>query len=448
MSEERSGKVGQEGGPVAVPSTRTAGTSSEHEYPSLKSVAAGLISVYLAAFIISLYVNLPIGAVSFVLVIFAYHPQPIAKKEMPITEKIARLDPVGTIFFMAGTICLLLALQWGGSTYAWKNARIIVLFILTGILLVAWLFVESRNPGTAIVPPRISLQRTVLSAMINSFFIGGSFMTLIYYLPIWFQSIKGANPLKSGVMTIAMIVPQVIASVVGAKTVQVTGYYNPWIYAGSILTSIGSGLFITFTPTTAHPKWIGYQVIYGLGLGCGFQQGTLAVQNTLSGPDVNIGVSIIILSLTLSGSIFVSVGQTLFSNTLAHHLSNIYGIDAEAIVNAGATAIRDIVPASKLSEVLVAYNAGIVAVFKLNTILACLSMIGAIGIEWKSLKREKAIEDKTEKAEEGLGDKAITRVGPTDRDGVTPLVAPTMVSEGDDESELDKEEYEEKQSRN
>ena len=37
-----------------------------------------------------------------------------------------------------------------------------------------------------------------------------------------------------------------------------------------ILMSIGAGLITTFTPGTGHAKWIGYQVIYGLGL-CGGQ---------------------------------------------------------------------------------------------------------------------------------------------------------------------------------
>ena len=50
-----------------------------------------------------------------------------------------RFDPVGNILFIASIICLLLAVEWGGSKYAYSDARIIVLFTLFGLLFIAFI---------------------------------------------------------------------------------------------------------------------------------------------------------------------------------------------------------------------------------------------------------------------------------------------------------------------
>jgi MFS family permease len=68
-----------------------------------------------------------------------------------------------------------------------------------------------------------------------------------------------------------MILPFILALVVGSMTAgfatRKIGYFTQWIYISATIMPIGAGLITTFTPTTNHPKWIGYQVIYGFGLG-------------------------------------------------------------------------------------------------------------------------------------------------------------------------------------
>jgi hypothetical protein len=61
---------------------------------------------------------------------------------VPFGAKIAQLDIPGNTLFIASIICLLLALQWGGVTYAWSSWRIILLFVLFGLLLAAFVVVQ------------------------------------------------------------------------------------------------------------------------------------------------------------------------------------------------------------------------------------------------------------------------------------------------------------------
>jgi hypothetical protein len=49
------------------------------------------------------------------------------------------------------------------------------------------------------------------------------------------------------------------------------GYYLPWAFGGSIVTTIGNGLMSTLSPTTSVGKWVGYQMIMGAGRGAAIQ---------------------------------------------------------------------------------------------------------------------------------------------------------------------------------
>lgn len=96
-----------------------------------------------------------------------------------------QFDPIGTILLVAGTICLLIALQWGGSQYPWSDSRQIVLLTVFGVVIIAWVAVEWRVGDNATIPFRVLRQRTVAFSTFYIFFASASFILLIYYLPIW-----------------------------------------------------------------------------------------------------------------------------------------------------------------------------------------------------------------------------------------------------------------------
>lgn len=90
---------------------------------------------------------------------------------------------------------------------------------------------------------------------------------------------------------------------------------------------------------------------------------------------------------TLSGAVFVSVGQSVLNTKLVSGLTElVQGIEPTAIVNTGATEIRNIVPAEDLHSVLVAYNAAIRQTFVVACATACLALPCALLVSWKNVK--------------------------------------------------------------
>ena len=129
--------------------------------------------------------NLPVGLVAFVFLYFFLESPKKPHKPAPVKEHIMRLDPLGTFFFVPSIVCLILALQWGGSTYPWSNWRIILLFVMFALAGVAFATVQVMMPDTATLPLRVIKQRTMLAGTFVMFFLSGGMLLTVYYIPLW-----------------------------------------------------------------------------------------------------------------------------------------------------------------------------------------------------------------------------------------------------------------------
>lgn len=207
-------------------------------------------------------------------------------------------------------------------------------------------------------------------------------------MPIWFQAIKNDSATKSGIDVLPLILAQALGSIVSGAGTTKTGQYMPFVVLSCIFMPIGAGLLTTLKVDSSSGKWIGYQIIYGLGSGFGFQQVTIAAQTVLEPKDIPIGVAMCMFVQLFGGSLFVSVGQNVFSNHLvpAIQAKNIPGLNPQIIVQTGATELRKIVAAEYLPALLEAYNGALVKTFQVALIISCVATLGMVGMQWKSVK--------------------------------------------------------------
>ncbi|KJK74880.1 hypothetical protein H634G_09924 [Metarhizium anisopliae BRIP 53293] len=353
------------------------------------------------------YINLPIGGIAVLLMLFFLKlPHRPLASGLTWRQRIAEFDLVGTIFFLPSIICLLLALQWGGTTYSWTSWRIILLLVIFAVLFIIWIIIQYWMGDAATVPSRLLMKRSIAAAAWFNFTMGSAFLVLIYYLPIWFQAVKSTSAVVSGIYNLPLILGLVLVSILIGIGVTVVGYYAPFMIAASAITSIAIGLMTTFTPGSAANKWIGYQAMAGIGIGFGLQQPLVVVQTVLPLSDVPIGTALMYFLQVLGGSIFVSVGQNIFTNKLkATLLENVPGLDPDIVLSAGATSFQHSVAPKYLPLVISAYNDAITRAFLVATLMACLTIMGSLLVEWKNVKAiKKSSENKksqkiTEKAD-------------------------------------------------
>lgn len=94
------------------------------------------------------------------------------------------------------------------------------------------------------------------------------------------------------IMTIPMVVAYVAASVLGGAAVTRIGYYTPFLITSSILMAVGAGLISSLSVKSGPAQWIGFQVVYGIGLGLGADLPFVAAQTVLAHSSFTAGYSI------------------------------------------------------------------------------------------------------------------------------------------------------------
>ncbi|KAK3695842.1 major facilitator superfamily domain-containing protein [Podospora appendiculata] len=337
------------------------------------------------------YINLPIGGATAVGIILLLKLQPRKKSESTDATSWMRfarsLDPVGTVLLVSSIICLVLVLSWGGVDYPWSNARIVALFVVFGIALLGFCWLQvALNGDDATVPLRVASQRSVAASSLFGLCVGGSFFVFVFFIPIW--AIKGTSAVMAGVYSLPLILAEVVAIVISGGLVTAFGYFAPYFIACSVVSSVGAGLTLLLTPDSSQAEWAGYTFLYGFGIGLGFQQGGVAAQAVLPFADVSVGTAVVLFVQILGGAVFVSVAQNTFANRLLENILalGIPNLDVSAVIRAGATGIRNVVDAGHLPAVLVAYNDALLQAFQVGLILSVLSILGAVGVEWRSVK--------------------------------------------------------------
>jgi MFS family permease len=245
------------------------------------------------------YINLPLGGLAAVfIVIFFKTPKHVKPTEATWKEKILQMDPVGIGLVMCSILCYTLAMQYGGQTHPWKSSLVIGLIIGFVLIAITFCFWEFFQGERAAVVPRIFVDRNV---WVNGFFgtmIAASYFIVIYYIPIYFQSIDNISPIESGVRNFALIIPVAIGLIMTGSVITKTGVAIPFMVVGSALATVGSGLLYSLDFGSSTGKWIGYQIIGGFAWGSCFQVPMIAGQGRADMKDLSSITAIILCKLS------------------------------------------------------------------------------------------------------------------------------------------------------
>ncbi|KAH8893465.1 MFS transporter [Thozetella sp. PMI_491] len=337
----------------------------------------------------SFYTSLPLGAVTLAIIVLAFQPpqQTETDSAAPKTlgEKLRQFDFLGLFIFFPCVICLLLAMQWGGSQYPWSDGRVIALLVLFVVLAIVFVGVQIWKGDKAALPPRLLTMRNVAFGCFYAALIDSAYYTIDIWLPIWFQAIQGESARDSGIRSVTLVGGQVVMALTSGYLVTMTGWYNPFMLLATVISSIGLGLMSTFQVDSGPAKWVTFPLLAGFGVGLGTQQPMMGVQATLPLSDIPAGTAALTLFQNLGPAITMSVANTVFANGLAKHLNGVGGLDAHTIANIGATSLKDMIPVELLDTVILAYNKALMETYYVPMAVAVASIIGVFGMKWEKL---------------------------------------------------------------
>ncbi|OQE41178.1 hypothetical protein PENCOP_c005G08329 [Penicillium coprophilum] len=343
------------------------------------------------------YINLPIGGALAILLLLFNIPEPVAKlpPRQVLGTAVKSLDLLGFMLISPAAVMFLLALQYGGTVHPWGSSVVIGLLVGAGVTFILFLIWEYRQGDGAMVPFAMLRKRIVWSAAGNLFFLLGAILVAEYYLAIYFQTVLHNSPIMSGVHMLPATLGLVLFTMLSGMMIEILGYYLPWNLAGSSMAAIGYGLMSMIKPTTSSSKWLGYQVLYGVGSGAMTSAPYIAIQNLVPPPQIPIAMAIIIFCQNMGGAVFLIAANSIFTNGLRKELQkNIseIGINPDVLLSTGLSSIRSLVSGDKLTAALKCYTTAINHVMYLGIGVSLATFAFGWGLGWVDIRKVKELQ--------------------------------------------------------
>ncbi|PQE23615.1 MFS transporter protein [Rutstroemia sp. NJR-2017a BVV2] len=350
-------------------------------------------------FWINLQLSLPVltdhaavGAIALTLLFFGFPKPTQVPSKLNAKQMLKALDIPGTVLFVSSMISLFLALQWGGTRYLWSNPRVWGLLLASGLLFSSFLALQIYLGDRATIPPRIFRNRSLTLSLCASALLYLGTTVHVFYLPFYFQSAKGISASASGIRMIPYGVTFSMVQLAVGATVMATGVYLPFMWTGSALFAVGSGLLSTLKVNTDISRVIGFQILTAYGFGSSMQLCVIAARASVKDRKYLVVTSTLsIFAPNFGGSLAAAVAQNVFRRELVNHLQDsVVANRTGAIVAAGATGGSDVVSESFRGIVQEAFDSAVSRTFLIGVVAGGLAFLCTLGIKWNTIKKPSA----------------------------------------------------------
>ncbi|KAI7905453.1 major facilitator superfamily domain-containing protein [Cokeromyces recurvatus] len=276
------------------------------------------------------WLNVILAAIAFI-IIFFYLNETQNTKETSLKDKIKRIDWLGSVFSIGFIVCLLLALNWGAS-YGWSDAHSIGPFVGAGVSLIGLIISEGWLAKEPLLPAKVLLNPPVTMVYGYMLTLGLTFTGTLYFGPIYFQSVFGANSTESGLRLIPFMVCLIGGSVgcsILLRKFPSTKYY---LIIGSACNLLGYGLFYTVNESSTWGQQAGYLAFCGFSFGLSQQNAILTVQSCVELKDIAVATSSNNFFMMLASSVGIAIYQVLYKTFLTDEFAKL-PLEVLAIAN-------------------------------------------------------------------------------------------------------------------
>lgn len=284
----------------------------------LSSIFGPLLGAYITDYIgwhWVFFINLPLGFLALLFVVLFYRESHEHSKQ--------KIDWAGAVTLVGAVICLMFALELGGSEYAWDSSIIIGLFSVFAILSSAFLYVETKA-----VEPIISFEmfkkRLYATSNLVGMFSGVSFIVASMYIPIFVQGVIGGSATNTGMVLLPMMLGSTVSARLGGYAASKTSYRNIMIVFFFIFVT-GIALLGTMSSETTGFTITLYMIIVGVGIGASFSVLEMAAIHHFDARQRGSAISMMAflrqLIMTIGITLFGIIQRTDFTSKLTDTLA-------------------------------------------------------------------------------------------------------------------------------
>jgi MFS family permease len=314
------------------------------------------------------YINLPLGILSFILLLRAYHESLSHRKQ--------RIDWLGTVTLAAAVLAIMFGLELGGKEYAWGSWQIVSLFAAFAVLFVLFLVAETKV-ADPIVPLGLFRNRLFSSSMGISFIYGAIMIAGASYIPLFIQGVFGGSATNSGTVMTPMMLGVVASSAIGGRFIGKLSYRNIMIGSGVLILA---AVILLGTIDIETPRWIitSYMVLMGLGIGVAFPVTSISSLHKVEANRRGVVSSLVGFFRTIGSAIGVTVFGSLQNDALRDKMAAIADpAFADKIPNAQVLLqpeVKKTIPEPVLDKLIAALADSIAYVFQWSTLFVILAV--------------------------------------------------------------------------
>lgn len=243
------------------------------------------------------FINLPLGAIALLVV--------IRTMKIPHQPREHSIDYGGALLLSVGVTAILLASAWGGTSYAWDSAQVLLAGAVGISGLVGFGLLERRVPEP-LLPLGLFRSRTFAVSTGAALLIGGVLFGITIYVPVYVQRVLGSSATGSGVVLLPLTFGWVLASMSAGQYIARTGRYKVFPVVGSVLVLIGCVLIALLGEGSSRIVVTLDLTLIGVGMGTMFQTFVIATQNRVETADLGVATAAIQFFRSMGGSLAVA----------------------------------------------------------------------------------------------------------------------------------------------
>ncbi|KAI9293639.1 MFS general substrate transporter [Neoconidiobolus thromboides FSU 785] len=274
------------------------------------------------------YINIPIVVVAAIVIVFLL-PK-LRGDGSKLNDLVARVDFLGTIILVSGTITLTLGLNWGGRTYPWSSAQVISCIVVGAALLMAFILVEKYYAKEPVIPGRLFTRNAIL-ASVNAFMYCIPFFSTIYYWPLYHQTVQNKTAFEAGLELLPALLGVCSFSVASGLLARRFRSYRPIMRFGSAMILVGVSLMALLRLDITRAELVIYPLLIGGGIGFNIQLSMTCSQLAVAASDAAMITSFISFAQTLGGVFGLAIVGSIYNNVLFTSLTD--NLPGENITN-------------------------------------------------------------------------------------------------------------------
>lgn len=234
---------------------------------------------------------------------------------LPFATREADIDWSGIALLVIGSVALILVPIWGGDTFDWTSAPMVITVIIALTASIGFV-VQERRAVEPIIPMRLFLDRTGAVIFTMGFLLMGSLLAVTTFLPLFLQVATGASATRSGLMLTPQSIGISLVATAGGILVSRSGRYRWSLLLGPLVAAASLWWLTTIDPDTGFGELAPILFVFGAGLGLIFPNLTLTIQNASAFEDLGIATSTSNFFRSMGGAFGAAFGGVLLASRL------------------------------------------------------------------------------------------------------------------------------------